>query len=46
MGIYGTNPDEDYDMASLSITKSIGDNKWEYKESSYKIADYYRDKEK
>lgn len=40
---YSDNPLNDYDMASFSITKSLGDNKWEPKESFYKIADYYRE---
>jgi len=43
---YSTNPDNDYDMASFSITKSLGNDKWEPKESFYKIADYYRDNQK
>ena len=41
--LYSDNPVNDYDMASFSITKSLGDNKWEPKESFYKIADYYRE---
>ncbi len=38
---YSSNPDNDYDMASFSITKSLGNNNWKPKESFYKIADYY-----
>lgn len=40
---YSDNPDNDYDMASFSITKSLGNNKWEPKESFKRIADYYRE---
>jgi len=40
---YNENPELDYDMASFSITKSIGDNKWEPKDSFSKIADYYKE---
>jgi hypothetical protein len=40
---YSDNPDNDYDMASFSITKSLGNNNWEPKESFNRIADYYRD---
>lgn len=39
---YSSNPDYDYDMASYGITKSLGNNIWEPKESFFKIADYYK----
>jgi len=39
---YNDNPEYDFDMASFGITRSIGENKWEPKDSFYKIADYYK----
>jgi hypothetical protein len=38
---YNRNPEYDFDMAGFSITKSIGENKWEPKDSFFKIAEYY-----
>jgi hypothetical protein len=43
---YSSNPGNDYDMASFSITKSLGNNIREPKESFFRIAEYYRDKQK
>lgn len=40
---YSNNPDNDYDMVSFGITKSLGTINWEPKESFYKIAEYYKE---
>ncbi|HAH25969.1 MAG TPA: abortive infection protein [Prolixibacteraceae bacterium] len=40
---HSIDPEKDYDMASFSITKSLGNNHWEPKESFYSIADYYKE---
>ena len=40
---FSSIPDNDYDMASFSITKSIENNAWEAKESFYKIGQYYKE---
>jgi hypothetical protein len=39
---YSTNPENDYDMVSSSVTKALGKNGWEPKESFYRIAEYYK----
>lgn len=39
---YNPDPEKDYDMASFSITRSIGNGQWQAKESFYKVADYYK----
>lgn len=40
---FSSIPNNDYDMASFSITKSIDNNAWEAKESFYKIGQYYKE---
>ena len=39
---YSDNPGNDYDMASFSITKSLGNNTWVAKESFHRIAENYK----
>ena len=39
---YSDNPENDYDMASFSITRSMGNNKWEPKESFLRIGEYFK----
>ena len=41
---YSNDPDKDYDMVSFSITKSLGNNLWEPKESFHRIAEYFKEK--
>ncbi len=38
---YNDNPDLDFDKACFAVTKYVGNNNWEPKESFYKIAEYY-----
>lgn len=39
---YSDNRNNDYDMASFSITRSLGNNTWAPKESFHRIAEYYK----
>ena len=41
---YSDDPDKDYDKVSSSVTKAIGNDSWEPKESFYRIAEYYKEK--
>jgi hypothetical protein len=41
---YNNNPDKDYDKVSSSITKSMGNDIWEPKESFHRIAEYYKER--
>ena len=40
---YSNNPDNDYDMASFSITRSMCNNNWEPKKSFIRVGEYFKE---
>ena len=40
---YSNNPDNDYDMASFSITRSMYNNNWEPKKSFIRVGEYFKE---